>query len=248
LLDYWTETLQDDAYLVSDLGWLEAAKPHPIVVTNGQKSKVEPDFVVGKNKFHSDLLPASVLIASYFAESWAVIEKIEPEVATLESQIMQIAEEHGADGGLLEDLYEEDGKPIKDQKKVLKTRLAETINDEDSMDEHAVLEQLSSLLSDLTDAKGRVKTGKALLDAAVAVRYGELTEAEARLIVVRSKWLAKIEGSTRDEINAVVRRLAQRVGALGDRYARPMPQTVESVAALQAKVNGHLRGMGFSWE
>jgi type I restriction enzyme M protein len=41
--------------------------------------------------------------------------------------------------------------------------------------------------------------------------------------------------------------LAGRVKQLAERYARPLPQLVEEVAALSAKVDEHLRKMGFTW-
>jgi type I restriction enzyme M protein len=66
-MDYWAETMQDDVYLIVHSGWVEAAKPRIIVDTKEQKSKDAPDFTVGKQKFKSDLIPAALLIAIYFA-------------------------------------------------------------------------------------------------------------------------------------------------------------------------------------
>jgi type I restriction enzyme M protein len=34
---------------------------------------------------------------------------------------------------------------------------------------------------------------------------------------------------------------------LAERYETPLPRLIEGVAALEAKVTGHLKKMGFSW-
>ena len=79
-MDYWAETMQDDVYLIARRGWREAAKPRLIVENKEQKTKEKPDFTVGKQKFKSDLIPAALLIARYFAAEQAAIEALEGEV------------------------------------------------------------------------------------------------------------------------------------------------------------------------
>lgn len=42
--------------------------------------------------------------------------------------------------------------------------------------------------------------------------------------------------------------LTHRVKELAERYEAPLPQMVSRVAELEAKVNQHLKRMGFSWQ
>jgi len=104
LMDYWAATMQDDVYLIVHGGWAEAAKPRLIVETKEQKSKEQPDFTVGKQKFKSDLIPAALLVARYFAAEQAAIEAVEAELGTLEQKLDELKEEHGGEGGLLEEV------------------------------------------------------------------------------------------------------------------------------------------------
>jgi type I restriction enzyme M protein len=60
-MSYWSTTLQDDVYLISGLGWDDAAKPHAVTAAEGGV-----DFTVGRARFRSDLLPANLLVATYF--------------------------------------------------------------------------------------------------------------------------------------------------------------------------------------
>ena len=73
LMDYWAETMQDDCYLIAADGWKAGAQPREIRQVKNKDGKLvwpEPhDFKKGKRRFKSDLIPAAILIARYFAAS-----------------------------------------------------------------------------------------------------------------------------------------------------------------------------------
>jgi len=80
----------------------------------------------------------------------------------------------------------------------------------------------------------------------VLARYGLLTEAQIRDLVVDDKWLAELETAVEEEITRIAQRLASRVQKLAERYAEPLPVIEAEVAALRAKAAAHLQKMGFS--
>ena len=43
-------------------------------------------------------------------------------------------------------------------------------------------------------------------------------------------------------------RFTQRVKELAERYETPLPQMISRAAELEAKLNRHLRRMGFRWK
>jgi type I restriction enzyme M protein len=237
LLDYWTETLQDDTYLISDLGWLEAAKPRPIVATTGRKSKVEPDFAVGKKKLHSELLPARILVDRYFPSARG-IEVLEAEIASMEEQLVQAAEEQGSEGGPLEDVFDDTGKP---DRRALATRLAETAGDEGSKDENEQLEELSSLIAGLADSKTRLRAARLVLDAGLADHYGAILEDDVRTLVVQQKWLQAIHHRVLDEIRGCLDTLVSRLTGLAIRYEKPFPEIVSEAQTMAQRTYGHLQ-------
>ena len=61
LMDYWAETMQDDAYLIAADGWVKGAQPREIVQVKDKNNKLtwpEPhDYLKGKRRFKSDLFP-----------------------------------------------------------------------------------------------------------------------------------------------------------------------------------------------
>jgi len=66
LMDQWNESMQDDAYLISADGWVKAAQPREITQIKNKDDKLvwpeEHDYLIGKRRFKSDLIPASILI------------------------------------------------------------------------------------------------------------------------------------------------------------------------------------------
>lgn len=243
-LDYWGETLQDDAYLVSDVGWLEAAKPHLIVATKDQKGKVEPGFVLGGEKFRSELLPARLIIDRYFSEGWAAIEVLQDRLASLEDELSQIADDAGTEGALLEDVFDENGRP---DRTVLATRIDETAGDIDSAEEHSQLLRVSSVLGEVTDCKRRLKAARLALDVGLAERYAKLAEDETRTLVVEDKWLAAMRDAIHQALAAIVWFLTSRTEQLATRYETPLPEMVRRVNEMERIVESRVGQMGVSW-
>ena len=77
-------------------------------------------------------------------------------------------------------------------------------------------------------------------------RYATLANAEIRTLVVDDKWLAGIRDAIDGEVRQVTQSFAARLKELEERYARPLPALEREVTAFGAKVEGHLRRMGFA--
>src|SRR5262249_34681436 len=113
LMDYWAETMQDDAYLIATDGWVEAAQPREIVQVKAKNNKLtwpEPhDYLKGKRRFKSDLVPAPILVAHYFAADRDAIEVLDNQLARLEQQLDEMREENSGEDGLLTEVIEGEG-------------------------------------------------------------------------------------------------------------------------------------------
>lgn len=245
LMDYWAATMQDDVHLVAHAGWVDAAKPRLVVETKEQKSKEQPDFTVGKQKFKSDLIPAALLIARYFAAEQTAIEALETDLGALEQQLDELKEEHGGDGDLLEEVVDERGKI---PKKAVAARLKVIGRDVEHAEERKALENYAALLEQEAAARGRLKAAQEALEAKVAVKYGNLTEAEIRALVVDARWLAQLAADVQSELHRVSQALTGRIRQLAERYATPLPQITEEVNTLAARVDEHLSKMGALWD
>ncbi|KXK00594.1 MAG: type I restrictionmodification system, M subunit [Nitrospira sp. OLB3] len=247
LMDYWAETMQDDVYLIVSDGWKDAAKPRLIVETKEKKSKEKPDFKVGNQKFKADLIPATHLIVRYFAEEQAAIGELEAELTTVEQQLDEMKEEQGGEGGLLEEVVEGEGEKRKIAVKDVTARLKEIGHHPDYADERKALEEYAALLDRHSGVKGRLKSTQDELEAKVAAKYGKLSEAEIKALVVEDKWLVTLSASVQSELDRVSQTLTVRIRQLADRYATPLPKLTDEVDALSARVEEHLKKMGARW-
>jgi type I restriction enzyme M protein len=203
---------------------VEAVKPRIIADTKEQKSKEVPDFTVGKQKFKSDLISAALLIARFFVADQAAIDALENALDALEQRLEELKEEHGVEGGLLEEVVDEKGKI---SKKAAVARLKEIGRDPDYTDERIALENYAVMLDKQAETKSRAKAAQEELEAKVAANYGELTEAEIKTLVVDDKWLAQLATDVQRELDRVSQALTGRIRQLADRYGTPLPKLAE---------------------
>ncbi len=253
LMDYWAETMQDDCYLIADAGWKAGAQPREIRQVKNKENKLvwpeKEDFKKGKRRFKSDLVPADLLIARYFAAERDAIAALETELAGLEQQLDEKREEHCGEEGLLAEANESnEGEPPKISAKSLKAALRKTGNDPEDAAERQALEDYSALLDQQADAKARLKAAQEDLEAKLDAKYPTLTEDEIKTLVVDDKWLATIAAAVQGELDRVSQTLTGRIRQLAERYATPLPRLTDEVATLATRVDGHLKKMGAVWK
>ena len=84
--------------------------------------------------------------------------------------------------------------------------------------------------------------------AKVAAKYEQLTETDIKTLAVDDKWVATLATAVQGELDRVSQTLTGRIRELAERYESPLPQIVDEVAALSAKVDEHLKKMGVTWK
>ena len=245
LMDYWSDSMQDDCYLIAADGWVEAAKPKLIIEDKSKKAKTKPDLVVGKKKYTTELISPELVIARYFAKDKATIEELEAQQAALEQQLEEIAEEHGGEGGLLEDAKNDKDKLTKAS---ATARLKEIKTDMEAADEREELQAFLSLLEHEAVLSSCIKTAQEAMVVKVAAKYEQLTQTDIKALVVNDKWIATLATAVQGELDRVSQTLTGRIRELTERYESPLPQIVDEVAALSAKVDEHLKKMGVTWK
>jgi type I restriction enzyme M protein len=253
LMDYWAESMQDDAYLIAADGWVKGVQPQEIFQIKGKDGKnkwpeVADYYSKGKRRFKSDLVPTSVLIARYFATEHEVIESLDTQLATLEQQLDEVCEENGGEGGLLSEVIEGDGDKQKITAKAVKAQLKIIGKDPLYADERGALESCAELLEQQTTAKAKRKAAQKDLDGKIDAKYPKLTEAEIRSLVVDDKWMARLSVAVRGELDRVSQTLTGRIRELAERYATSLPELCEEVEQLASRVEEHLKKMGASWK
>jgi type I restriction enzyme M protein len=252
LMDYWAEAMQDDAYLIAADGWVKGAQPREIVQVKNKDNKLAwpeaHDYLKGRRRFKSDLAPASILVARYFASERDAIEVLDNQLATLEQQLDEMREENNGEEGLLVEVIEGEGDKEKITGKAVQGRLKEIGEDPLYADERAALEAYAALLERQTVAKAKRKAAQDDLDKKIDAKYLMLTEAEIKALVVDDKWMARLSADAQGELDRVSQTLTARIRELAERYATPLPMLVDEVERLAARVDEHLSRMGAVWK
>lgn len=277
LMSYWDEVMQDDAGILAIDGWDAAKVIRKVERDEDKKFPEEPDIKLGGGKsaiyLKAELIPPALIVARFFADEAAEIERLEVEVERLEAELAELVEEHGGEDGDLSEAVDEDGdldlKAAKARRAVLvagfdkgifkKFEKAEKAGQiapdtwrDDFMEElpdfleFFQINEALKLTDAIKDAKAKVKAAKAALDEAVVKQYPKLTLDEAKALVIDDKWLARLAAAVEGELERVAQRLSARCGKLAERYDRKLPDLMQAAEEAQARVEAHLAKMGFA--
>jgi len=216
LMSYWTEAMQDDVYMIAADGW----------------------------RANGDLIPPQLIIDRYFAAEQGAIETLQAEKEAISRRMEEMDEEHGGEGGLLEEVKNDRGKITKS---TVKARLKEIADDPEAADELTVLNDYLDLMDQESEAGKKVRDAQRALEAKVAAKYKTLSEDEVKTLVVDDKWLAALVAGVQSELDRISQALTGRINELAERYATPLPELDEEVDALSSRVDAHLKTMGFIW-
>ncbi len=231
-MDYWATTMQDDCYLIAADGW--KAETARILVRDKKGREKDKGWVC-------DLVPGELIVARYFAEDQAALDRLAAEIDTLSARLSEMAEEHGGEDGAFAELD-------KVNKAGVTARLKEIKGDAEANDDTVVLKEWLELNKKETALKKSIKEAEAALDARVYARYPKLGESEIKTLVVDDKWLTTLETAILGEMDRISQTLTRRLKELAERYEQPMSKLSERVEEMEARVRGHPERMGFSWE
>lgn len=245
LLDYWSATMQDDVYMIVSDGWRKAAEPRRLSEEKGNKGKEKPDFILGKGRYKVELVPVSLVINRYFSVEQAALHKAQAAVDAVQQELEEWVEEHGGEEGLLAEARNDKDKITKAS---VLARLKEVDLDADATAEREALNRYLSLVEKEAVLTAKVKEDQVVLTAKLVHKYGKLTEAEIKTLVIEDKWLAGLTAAVQGELDRVSQTLTTRIRQLAERYAVPLPQLIDQVAALSKRVDGHLQNMGATWK
>lgn len=248
LMAYWTDSMQDDVYMIADDGW-EVGKKLRLILDD-KKNKEKPDLEIDKQKYKADLIPPTLIINRYFLAEQEDIQKLEIDCEAISRQIEELEEEHSGEEGILEELKNDSGKVNKAevQKRVKELKGLFAKKDTNEVAELKVLEEYLSFTEKEALANKRVKDAKAALDKKVKAKYQSLSIEEVKTLVVDDKWMTMLNSCMQSELERISQNLTQRIKQLAERYNKPLPAIAKEVDELTARVNAHLEKMGFVWK
>jgi type I restriction enzyme M protein len=235
LMNYWNEVMKDDVYMLIEDGWV--AKVRRIIEKNAKGKDVDRGWTC-------DLIPKNIIIQEYFAKEQTVLQQLESDLESLQSELTNCEEEHGSEEGLLADALNDKGKLTK---ATVSKRMKEIKGDVSEKEAYELLQSIEKLFEKTAELSKELKEKTAQLDELCMKQYDKLTEKDVKRLVIEKKWMTSIQSNINGEIDAISQRLTARIKELGERYDDTLGAIDASVKELEEKVNAHLQKMGLVW-
>lgn len=232
LMEYWNETMQDDLYILSEIGYkIELQKQ---VTTKNKKEIVT---------YYCELVPQELVANRYFKDDVKFIAGTENLLSDAQSSKDAFVEEHCVEDGLLDnDSYSKDGKLKKpDVVKYVKANK----NNPDCKEEVEILNNWLTYGEMESDYSKTLTAKKQELYEKVLRKYAELSEDEVKTLVVEDKWLATLSDRIEQLLTDLTQKLSQRVKEIAVRYEYTVPELEAEQEELKNKVKQHLAMMGY---
>lgn len=244
LMDYYSEVMQDDIYLISQDGWAVGNEVRELVPVKNDKGKYvykeAHDFELKKVKYKADLIPPKLIIATYFQAEQSAIDTLQTGLDSASSELESFIEEHSGEEGMLENAKTDKGS-------ISKASIAKALKEVPDSDEIAIIKQCKVLLENEAKLKKELKVVIDTLNVEVFKKYPTLSIDEVKELVITRKWYSSWSSDVESEIQRVTYTLAERVKTLEERYAEPLKEINTNVTELESKVESHLKKMGLSW-
>ena len=229
LMNWWSEAMQDDCYMVSRDGWKVSLRE------TKKKSTFED--------LECDLLPVSVVVRKSYGKEAAEITAKRAALEEVSAELESIPEENpdAFDEGLYEMLEKVNEANLK---KAIAAQKKGTVEADkatmkiwtDMLEKFAMKKEINKQVSALVDD----------LTAKVRAKYDALTADEIRDLVIDDKWLYEFRGRSEAEIKRVCESISGSVAILNERYARPLPTINAEIERLSGEVEGYLKAMGMN--
>ncbi|GAA7130130.1 type I restriction-modification system subunit M [Helicobacter pylori] len=234
--DYYNEVLQDDWFLISFNGFRSAKelrKLNPLKDKNKKANYLEePDFVIQKTYYKSDLIPKHLIKQRFFEKETKELEELENALNEKEALLDEFIEEHSNEEGLF------DGLKINES--VLKKELKNATDLEDKQILKTALEYLEA------KNKALKMKNKAYeeLELKAFHQYKNLEINEIKDLIIKDKWLNSLKNALENKIQKRINAFISALNEIISSYSNSLLELDKEVKESESKVLEHLKDLG----
>ncbi|WP_187944982.1 type I restriction-modification system subunit M [Helicobacter pylori] len=234
--DYYNEVLQDDWFLISFNGFRSAKelrKLNPLKDKNKKANYLEePDFVIQKTYYKSDLIPKNLIKQRFFEKETKELKALENTLNEKEALLDEFIEEHSNEEGLF------DGLKINES--VLKKELKNATDLEDKETLKTALEWLEA------KNKALKMKNKAYeeLELKAFHQYKNLEINEIKDLIIKDKWLNSLKNALENKIQKRINAFASALNEIISSYSNSLLELDKEVKESESKVLEHLKDLG----
>ncbi|OOP83760.1 type I restriction-modification system subunit M [Helicobacter pylori] len=234
--DYYNEVLQDDWFLLSFNGFRstkELRKLNPIKDKNKKANYLEePDFVIQKTYYKSDLIPKNLIKQRFFEKETKELEELENALNEKEALLDEFIEEHSNEEGLF------DGLKINES--VLKKELKNATDLEDKQ----ILKTALELLEAKNKALKMKNKAYEELELKAFHQYKNLEINEIKDLIIKDKWLNSLKNALENKIQKRTNAFISALNGIISSYSNSLLELDKKVKESESKVLEHLKDLG----
>ncbi|WQW00574.1 type I restriction-modification system subunit M [Helicobacter pylori] len=234
--DYYNEVLQDDWFLISFNGFISAKelrKLNPLKDKNKKANYLEePDFVIQKTYYKSDLIPKHLIKQRFFEKETKELEELENALNEKEALLDEFIEEHSNEEGLF---YE-----LKINESVLKKELKNATDSEDK----EILKTALALLEAKNKALKMKNKAYEELELKAFHQYKNLEVNEIKDLIIQDKWLKSLKNALENKILKRINAFASALNEIISSYSNSLLELDKEVKESESKVLEHLKDLG----
>ncbi|WQT23470.1 type I restriction-modification system subunit M [Helicobacter pylori] len=234
--DYYNEVLQDDWFLLSFNDFLSAKELRELNPLKDKNKKAnyleEPDFVIQKTHYKSDLIPKHLIKQRFFGKETKELEELENALNEKEALLDEFIEEHSNEEGLF------DGLKINES--VLKKELKNATDPEDKKTLKTALEWLEAKNKAL---KMKNKAHEEL-ELKAFHQYKNLEINEIKDLIIKDKWLNSLKNALENKIQKRINAFISALNEIISSYSNSLLELDKEVKESESKVLEHLKDLG----
>ncbi|OPG63082.1 type I restriction-modification system subunit M [Helicobacter pylori] len=234
--DYYNEVLQDDWFLLSFNGFINAKELRELNPLKDKNKKAnyleEPDFVIQKTYYKSDLIPKTLIKQRFFEKETKELEQLENALNEKEALLDEFIEEHSNEEGLF------DGLKINES--ILKKELKNATDSEDKQILKTALEYLEA------KNKALKMKNKAYeeLELKAFHQYKNLEINEIKDLIIQDKWLKSLKNALENKIQKRTNAFTSALNKIIQTYSNSLLELDKEVKESESKVLEHLKDLG----
>ncbi len=234
--DYYNEVLQDDWFLLSFNDFSSAKelrKLNPLKDKNKKANYLEePDFVIQKTYYKSDLIPKHLIKQRFFEKEAKELEELENALNEKEANFEEFIEEHSNEEGLF---YE-----LKINESVLKKELKNATDPEDKK----ILKTALELLEAKNKALKMKNKAHEELELKAFHQYKNLEINEIKDLIIQDKWLNSLKNALENKILKRINAFISTLNGIIQTYSNSLLELDKEVKESESKVLEHLKDLG----
>ncbi|WRC51671.1 type I restriction-modification system subunit M [Helicobacter pylori] len=234
--DYYNEVLQDDWFLISFNGFRSAKELRELTPLKDKNKKAnyleEPDFIVQKTYYKSDLIPKHLIKQRFFEKETKELEVLENALNEKEALLDEFIEEHSNEEGLF------DGLKINES--VLKKELKNATDLEDK----EILKTALELLEAKNKALKMKNKAHEELELKAFHQYKNLKLGEIKDLIIQDKWLKSLKNALENKILKRINAFTSALNKIISNYSNSLLELDKEVKESESKVLEHLKDLG----